>query len=101
MLLTGFDLPVDPAMIEWGGGGDLRAEGGCRTVAFLAAPIRRRAVSRRAETHLLERLFLRPVGAGMNFAGRLFARMHHGRLNAYVGYVVAFLIIVLLLFRLT
>jgi hypothetical protein len=27
--------------------------------------------------------------------------MHHGRLNAYVAYTVGFLLIVLLLFRLT
>ncbi len=56
---------------------------------------------RRDETHLVERLFLRPVGAGVNSLARLFAGMHHGRLNAYVGYVVGFLILILFLYRLT
>jgi hydrogenase-4 component B len=56
---------------------------------------------RRDETHLVERLFLRPMGAGMNSAARLIAGMHHGRLNAYVGYVVSFLIFILFLYRLT
>ena len=51
---------------------------------------------RRDETHLVERLFLRPLGTGINSVARLFAGMHHGRLNAYVAYVVAFLILVLL-----
>jgi len=55
---------------------------------------------RRDETHLVERLLLRPVGKGADSIARLFASMHHGRLNAYVGYVVAFLVFVLLLFRL-
>ena len=56
---------------------------------------------RRDETHLVERLFLRPVGAGVNSLAKLFAGMHHGRLNAYVGYVVGFLILILFLYRLT
>jgi len=56
---------------------------------------------RRDETHLVDRLFLRPVGTGMYSVAKLFAGMHHGRLNAYVGYVVAFLIFILFLFRLT
>ena len=56
---------------------------------------------RRDETHLVERLFLRPVGAGVNALAKLFAGMHHGRLNAYVGYVVGFLILILFLYRLT
>jgi len=56
---------------------------------------------RRDESHLVDRLFLRPVGTGMYSVAKLFAGMHHGRLNAYVGYVVAFLIFILFLFRLT
>ncbi len=56
---------------------------------------------RRDETHLVERLFLRPVGTGITAVARLFAGMHHGRLNAYVGYVVGFLILILFLYRLT
>ena len=56
---------------------------------------------RRDETHLVERLFFRPVGAAMTSVARLLAGMHHGRLNAYVGYVVGFLILILFLYRLT
>jgi len=56
---------------------------------------------RRDETHLVERLFLRPVGAAMTSVARLLAGMHHGRLNAYVGYVVGFLILILFLYRLS
>jgi hydrogenase-4 component B len=56
---------------------------------------------RRDETHLVDRLFLRPVGAAMSSLARLLAGMHHGRLNAYVGYVVGFLILILFLYRLT
>ena len=56
---------------------------------------------RRDETHLLERLFLRPVGMAMSAMARLLAGMHHGRLNAYVGYVVGFLILILFLYRFT
>ena len=62
----------------------------------------RTAIRRRLdETHLVERLFFRPVGAGVNSLARLLAGMHHGRLNAYVGYVVGFLILILVLYRLT
>ena len=39
--------------------------------------------------------------AGVNALAKLFAGMHHGRLNAYVGYVVGFLILILFLYRLT
>jgi len=56
---------------------------------------------RRDETHLVERLLLRPVGTAMSFLARLLAGMHHGRLNAYVGYVVSFLILILFLYRLS
>jgi hydrogenase-4 component B len=56
---------------------------------------------RRDETHLVDRLFLRPVGTGMKALSTLFAGMHHGRLNAYVSYVVGFLILILFLYRLT
>ena len=56
---------------------------------------------RRDETHLVERLFLRPVGSAMSSVARFLAGMHHGRLNAYVGYVVGFLILILFLYRLT
>jgi hydrogenase-4 component B len=56
---------------------------------------------RRDETHLVERVFFRPVGGAMGWLARLLAGMHHGRLNAYVGYVVGFLILILFLYRLT
>ena len=56
---------------------------------------------RRDETHLVDRLIFRPVGVAADWLGRLLAGMHHGRLNAYVGYVVSFLIFILFLFRLT
>ena len=55
----------------------------------------------RDESHLVERLFLRPIGKGVASLARLFAGMHHGRLNAYVGYVVGFLILMLFLYRLS
>ncbi len=56
---------------------------------------------RRDETHLVDRLFFRPVGKAVNSLARLLAAMHHGRLNAYVGYVLSFLLLILLLYRLT
>ena len=56
---------------------------------------------RRDETYLVERLFLRPVGMAMGWLARLLAGMHHGRLNAYVGYVVSFLVLILFLYRLS
>ncbi len=56
---------------------------------------------RRDETHLVERVFFRPVGGALGWLARLLAGMHHGRLDAYVGYVVGFLIIILFLYRLT
>jgi hydrogenase-4 component B len=65
-------------------------------VHFRAA-IRRR----RDETHLVERLFFRPIGATVSSLGRLLAGMHHGRLDAYVGYTVVFLIFMLFMYRLT
>jgi hydrogenase-4 component B len=56
---------------------------------------------RRDETHLVDRLFFRPVGEAATWFARLLARMHHGRLTAYVAYSVGFLLIILILFRLT
>jgi len=54
---------------------------------------------RRDESHLVERLFFRPVGAAVSSVAQAMASIHHGRLNAYVAYVVGFLILVLVLFR--
>lgn len=66
------------------------------TVHFRTA-IRRR----RDETHLVDRLVFRPVGAFVNSIATLLAVMHHGRLNAYLAYVVGFLVLILFLYRLT
>jgi hydrogenase-4 component B len=91
---TGFSNPVRvvfqaifrPAIVE-----DTR-----KTVAvhFRTAILRRRE-----ETHLVDRLFLHPVGYAISWFARLLARMHHGRLNAYVAYTLLFLLFILLLFR--
>jgi hydrogenase-4 component B len=56
---------------------------------------------RREETHLVDRLFFHPVGDAVSRFARLLARMHHGRLTAYIGYTLMFLILILLLFRLS
>ena len=56
---------------------------------------------RRDETHLVDRLFFRPVGDTATWLAGMLAGMHHGRLTAYVAYSLGFLLIVLLLFRLT
>jgi hydrogenase-4 component B len=56
---------------------------------------------RREERYLVDRLFFHPVGDAVSWLARLFAGMHHGRLNAYVSYVVIFLLIILVLCRLS
>ena len=56
---------------------------------------------RRDETHLVDRLFLHPIGDSVVWFAKFLARMHHGRLNAYVSYVLGFLLLMLLLFRLS
>ena len=55
----------------------------------------------REETHVVDRLFLQPVGAATRWIAGFLAGMHHGRLNAYVTYVLAFLLLVLFLYRAT
>jgi hydrogenase-4 component B len=51
----------------------------------------------RQQTHLVDRLFLDIVGRGLlRVAGGL-ARMHHGRVNAYVAYVLLTLLVFLVL----
>jgi hydrogenase-4 component B len=55
---------------------------------------------RRNETYLVERLFLHPVGDAVISIARALATMHHGRLNAYVGYFLGFLVLILFLYRL-
>lgn len=53
----------------------------------------------REETHIMDRMFLEPAGAVARSVANFLAGMHHGRLNAYVTYVLAFLLLVLLLYR--
>ena len=53
----------------------------------------------REETHIVDRVFLRPINAAVQGVAGFLAGMHHGRLNAYVTYVLAFLLLVLVLFR--
>jgi hydrogenase-4 component B len=55
---------------------------------------------RRDETHLVDRLFLHPVGDAIGWIARSVAAMHHGKLNAYVSYSLAFLVLILFLYRL-
>lgn len=55
----------------------------------------RAAISREIVTvHVVDRLILNPAKFGMQYAARFFARMHHGRLNAYVGYVLVSVVVV-------
>jgi hydrogenase-4 component B len=56
---------------------------------------------RRDETHLVERMLLHPVGDAIVWIAKFLAGMHHGRLNAYVAYVLVFFLIILLLYRLS
>ena len=53
----------------------------------------------REETHVVDRLFLQPIGAAMRWIAEFLAGMHHGRLNAYVTYVLVFFLLVLFLYR--
>ncbi len=55
----------------------------------------------REETHVVDRVFLRPVGAAVRGVAGFLAGMHHGKLNAYVVYVLAFLLLVLCVYRAT
>jgi len=51
------------------------------------------------EVHVLDRIFYRPIHVGVTKVAAGLARMHHGRLNAYVAYVLLSLLAVLLLGR--
>ena len=51
----------------------------------------------REEAHILERLVFQPLARAAMALGNLCARMHNGRLNAYVTYVLIALLAVLLL----
>jgi hydrogenase-4 component B len=67
----------------------------------VAVHFRTAILRRREETHLVDRLFFHPVGDAISWFARLLAGMHHGRLNAYVAYTIGFLLVILLLFRLS
>ena len=51
---------------------------------------------RRIEVHIVDRVFLRPAKTAAWGLAKLLARMHHGRLNAYLAYVLFALLLVLL-----
>ncbi len=53
----------------------------------------------REETHVVDRLLLRPVATAVQGIAAFLAGMHHGKLNAYVTYVLAFLLLVLFFYR--
>jgi hydrogenase-4 component B len=53
----------------------------------------------REETHVVDRLLLKPVGTAVQRIAAFLAAMHHGKLNAYVTYVLAFLLLVLFFYR--
>ncbi len=67
----------------------------------VAVHFRTAILRRRDETHFVDRLLFHPVGEAVGWLARLLAGMHHGRLNAYVAYTLAFLLIILVLFRLS
>ena len=65
----------------------------------VAVHFRTAILRRRDETPVVDRFFLRPIGQAMSGVARFLASMHHGRLNAYVAYVLGFLLIILFLYR--
>jgi len=48
-----------------------------------------------ASEHVVERVVMRPMRAGLQHLARTLARMHHGRLNAYVAYALLCLVVAL------
>ncbi len=56
---------------------------------------------KRDETHLVDRIFLEPIGTAFGGFARFLAGMHHGLLSAYVSYALVFLLAILFLYRLT
>lgn len=71
------------------------------TPQTVAVHFRTAILRQREETHVVDRVFFHPVGAATQWVARSLARMHHGRLNAYVAYVMGFLLLILLLYRVT
>jgi len=66
----------------------------------VAVHFRTAILRRREEAHVVDRLFFHPVQVLFTRIANVLARMHHGRLNAYVAYSVSFLIVILFLYRL-
>jgi hydrogenase-4 component B len=54
---------------------------------------------RREETPIVDRVFLRPIRDAIAAIASMLAGIHHGRLNAYIAYVLAFFLIILFLYR--
>jgi hydrogenase-4 component B len=50
----------------------------------------------RRETYIVDRVLVHPARQGAMAVARQLARMHNGRVNAYIGYVLAALLLVLL-----
>lgn len=69
------------------------------TKETVAIHFRTAILRRRQETYLVDRVFFHPIGDGISWLARTLARMHRGRLNAYVAYTLGFLVIILLLYR--
>lgn len=65
----------------------------------VAVHFRTAILRQREETHVVDRIFLHPVGAAVQWIARFLAGMHHGRLNAYVTYVLVFFLLILFLYR--
>ncbi len=65
----------------------------------VAAHFRTAIHRQREETNVTDRIFLQPVGRSVNSIARSLASMHHGKLNAYVFYALAFLLLVLFVYR--
>jgi hydrogenase-4 component B len=51
----------------------------------------------REDVHLVDRLVFGVIAEGTGTLARLLARMHHGRVNSYVAYVLAILVIFLII----
>jgi hydrogenase-4 component B len=63
----------------------------------VAAHFRTAIRLRRIEVHIVDRLFLRPAGAVAWGVAKLLAGLHHGKLNAYLAYVLVALLVVLVI----
>ena len=54
-------------------------------------------IHEREETHVLERLLFRPLAATLEFFSQKLATIHSGKVNTYVAYIVATLLILLVI----